>query len=72
MSTVENATLTDCYYEKKDWRLCKSEVSDSRRSHCILFALDTNPHAKAELKMEAFRQCWKRQGNDERTDSKKA
>ena len=24
----ENTKLTDCYYEKKDWRLCKDEVSD--------------------------------------------
>ncbi|KAL5412962.1 hypothetical protein PMIN03_004032 [Paraphaeosphaeria minitans] len=23
----ENMRLTDCYYEKKDWRLCKKEVS---------------------------------------------
>ncbi|KAF3050204.1 hypothetical protein E8E11_008296 [Didymella keratinophila] len=23
----ENAKLTDCYYEKKDWRACKAEVS---------------------------------------------
>lgn len=23
----ENAKLTDCYYEKKDWRVCKQEVS---------------------------------------------
>jgi cytochrome c oxidase assembly factor 4 len=23
----ENAKLTDCYYEKKDWRACKVEVS---------------------------------------------
>jgi hypothetical protein len=22
----ENAKLTDCYYEKKDWRACKQEV----------------------------------------------
>jgi hypothetical protein len=22
----ENAKLTDCYYEKKDWRLCTKEV----------------------------------------------
>ncbi|KAF1986980.1 CHCH domain-containing protein [Aulographum hederae CBS 113979] len=41
----ENAKLTDCYYEKKDWRECQSE-------------------------MAAFKQCWKRQGNDERTDTK--
>ncbi|KAK4452680.1 hypothetical protein QBC34DRAFT_377174 [Podospora aff. communis PSN243] len=43
----ENTKLTDCYYEKKDWRLCKAE-------------------------MERFRQCWKVQGNDERTDTKDA
>ncbi|KAF2444824.1 hypothetical protein P171DRAFT_520925 [Karstenula rhodostoma CBS 690.94] len=24
----ENMKLTDCYYEKKDWRLCKKETSD--------------------------------------------
>ncbi|KAK0744340.1 hypothetical protein B0T21DRAFT_280456 [Apiosordaria backusii] len=41
----ENAKLTDCYYEKKDWRQCKEE-------------------------MERFKQCWKSQGNDKRTDSK--
>ncbi|CAP66508.1 uncharacterized protein PODANS_4_3280 [Podospora anserina S mat+] len=41
----ENAKLTDCYYEKKDWRQCKEE-------------------------MEMFKQCWKMQGNDKRTDSK--
>ncbi|KAK4155591.1 hypothetical protein C8A00DRAFT_13355 [Chaetomidium leptoderma] len=41
----ENAKLTDCYYEKKDWRACKDE-------------------------MEQFRQCWKVQGNDKRTDMK--
>ncbi|KAI1490303.1 hypothetical protein F5X96DRAFT_669857 [Biscogniauxia mediterranea] len=22
----ENAKLTDCYYEKKDWRECKKEI----------------------------------------------
>ena len=22
----ENAKLTDCYFEKKDWRACKEEV----------------------------------------------
>lgn len=26
-STEENARLTDCYWEKKDWRECKDEVS---------------------------------------------
>ncbi|GAB7339259.1 hypothetical protein MBLNU457_5914t1 [Dothideomycetes sp. NU457] len=41
----ENTRLNDCFYEKKDWRACKSE-------------------------MEAFKQCWKRQGNDTRTDQK--
>lgn len=22
----ENAKMTDCYYERKDWRLCKAEL----------------------------------------------
>ncbi|KAF2712061.1 hypothetical protein K504DRAFT_400493 [Pleomassaria siparia CBS 279.74] len=43
----ENMKLTDCYYEKKDWRVCKKE-------------------------MEVFKECWKRNGNDKRTDAKKA
>ncbi|PPJ59916.1 hypothetical protein CBER1_08316 [Cercospora berteroae] len=43
----ENATLNDCFREKKDWRACKGE-------------------------MEAFKQCWKRQGNEGRTDQKDA
>ncbi|KAH7045289.1 hypothetical protein B0J12DRAFT_742214 [Macrophomina phaseolina] len=44
---VENSKMTDCYFEKKDWRACKKE-------------------------MEAFRECWKRQGNDQRTAMKDA
>lgn len=27
----ENAKLTDCYYEKKDWRLCKNEMERFRK-----------------------------------------
>lgn len=27
----ENTTLTDCYYEKKDWRKCKNEMERFRR-----------------------------------------
>ncbi|KAJ4412180.1 hypothetical protein N0V91_000648 [Didymella pomorum] len=27
----ENAKLTDCYYEKKDWRACKAEMEIFRR-----------------------------------------
>ncbi|KAI4831901.1 hypothetical protein E4T44_09504 [Aureobasidium sp. EXF-8845] len=42
---VENTRLNDCFFEKKDWRQCKSE-------------------------MEEFKQCWKKQGNDQRTDQK--
>ncbi|KAL2147514.1 hypothetical protein VTI28DRAFT_8769 [Corynascus sepedonium] len=26
----ENAKLTDCYYEKKDWRACKDEMERFR------------------------------------------
>lgn len=25
--SVENAKMTDCYYNTKDWRACKKEVS---------------------------------------------
>ncbi|KAF2761146.1 hypothetical protein EJ05DRAFT_497704 [Pseudovirgaria hyperparasitica] len=42
---VENARMTDCYYEKKDWRACKAE-------------------------MDAFRKCWAKHGNDQRTATK--
>ncbi|KAF1920966.1 hypothetical protein BDU57DRAFT_437567 [Ampelomyces quisqualis] len=27
----ENAKLTDCYYEKKDWRACKQEMEFFRQ-----------------------------------------
>ena len=27
--------LTDCYYEKKDWRVCKKEVSQTRLFSCV-------------------------------------
>ncbi|CAK7243211.1 MAG: hypothetical protein STHCBS139747_004722 [Sporothrix thermara] len=26
----ENAKLTDCYYEKRDWRACKNEMEKFR------------------------------------------
>ncbi|KAI0113354.1 hypothetical protein F4814DRAFT_343917 [Daldinia grandis] len=27
----ENTKLTDCYYEKKDWRACKKEFANGLR-----------------------------------------
>ncbi|RYN21518.1 hypothetical protein AA0112_g10236 [Alternaria arborescens] len=27
----ENAKLTDCYYDKKDWRVCKQEMEIFRQ-----------------------------------------
>jgi len=33
----ENAKLTDCYYEKKDWRACKQEVSRRRFPDGVAF-----------------------------------
>ncbi|RKF60427.1 Cytochrome oxidase assembly factor 4 [Erysiphe neolycopersici] len=47
---AENTKMNDCFYEKRDWRLCKDEVS--------------------LLKM--FKECWKRNKNDERTSTKDA
>ncbi|KAA6412788.1 MAG: CHCH domain-containing [Lasallia pustulata] len=44
---AEQTKMNDCYFEKKDWRLCKQE-------------------------MENFRECWKRRGNDQRTETKDA
>jgi len=43
----ENTKLNDCFFEKKDWRLCKKE-------------------------MEGFKNCWKKQKNNERTETKDA
>lgn len=33
----ENMKLTDCYYEKKDWRACKKEVSWGMGSARVFF-----------------------------------
>ena len=30
--TVENAKMTDCYYDTKDWRVCKKEVCAARNT----------------------------------------
>ncbi|KUJ20675.1 uncharacterized protein LY89DRAFT_695255 [Mollisia scopiformis] len=29
--SVENAKMTDCYFEKKDWRQCKDELETFRK-----------------------------------------
>jgi hypothetical protein len=39
----ENSKLTDCYYEKKDWRACKQEVSRRRFSRGVLSAAEMLP-----------------------------
>ncbi|KAH7323647.1 hypothetical protein BKA65DRAFT_598220 [Rhexocercosporidium sp. MPI-PUGE-AT-0058] len=28
---VENTKMTDCYWEKKDWRLCKDEMESFKK-----------------------------------------
>lgn len=33
--TAENTKMNDCYFEKKDWRLCKKEVSVSISDFCF-------------------------------------
>lgn len=66
----ENSKLTDCYYEKKDWRACKDEV---RRD--LHFQGDQRLDGRLTHRgeqMEKFRQCWKAQGNETRTDMKNA
>lgn len=66
--------MTDCYFEKKDWRACKDEVSE-------LFSLGPGQCEWVQIqlttvvdnaKMELFKACWKRHNNDQRTSTKDA
>jgi hypothetical protein len=74
--------MNDCYYDKKDWRVCKNEVSIESQCQRI-FLSGPSPNLIAPVlgdlqqradeslpQMEAFRQCWKRKGNEQRTQSK--
>ncbi len=58
--------LTDCYYEKKDWRSCKDEVTPSQAP--------LNPSVLGHLpnnhQMDKFRRCWLEKGNPRRTAAK--
>jgi cytochrome c oxidase assembly factor 4 len=79
--------LTDCYYDKKDWRACKKEVSGSFKlrsyvAHSATSRLPSHSIATATatltatilimFQMEVFRACWKRHNNDQRTATKDA
>ena len=66
----ENAKMTDCYYEKKDWRACKDEVCGFLVIQDWMAADETGCDCAGQ--MEKFRECWKAQGNDRRTDTKHA
>ncbi|KAB8069626.1 hypothetical protein BDV29DRAFT_161247 [Aspergillus leporis] len=67
--SVEQDKMNDCYFAKKDWRACKKEVSESfgfpRMGVLASQQLNSPP-------MEVFRECWKRNGNDQRTQTKDA
>lgn len=44
---VENTSLNDCFYEKKDWRACKkevclSEVFELRNMSLWIFTMEAN------------------------------
>lgn len=82
-ATEENTALNDCFYEKKDWRACKDEVgcfADAAPrafwlwacSSACLYSTDKQITDIEQLQMESFKQCWKRQGNNDRTDAKDA
>ncbi|EEH19807.2 hypothetical protein PABG_02066 [Paracoccidioides brasiliensis Pb03] len=58
---AEQLKVNDCYFEKKDWRACKKEP----------FVEPVTAY-RSILHMEAFRECWKRHGNEQRTESKDA
>jgi cytochrome c oxidase assembly factor 4 len=70
--------MNDCYFEKKDWRLCKAEVricSDLAMAACITWELDDENSVLTtlcEMQLENFKRCWKQQQNDKRTEMKDA
>ena len=68
---VENTRLNDCFYDKKDWRACKAEVSHGNVLKRI-WSQDAMDCILILCKMEAFKACWKKAGNDKRTDMKDA
>jgi cytochrome c oxidase assembly factor 4 len=78
----EQLRMNDCYYDKKDWRICRKEVClKVVELQCIFHSELENitPRQRIEKanlssfdQMEAFRECWKRQGNEVRTQSKDA
>ncbi|KAH1938661.1 hypothetical protein KXV68_001182 [Aspergillus fumigatus] len=64
---AEQDKMNDCYFTKKDWRLCKDEL---RFPPCLMYRRIGAD--KYVWQMEAFRECWKRKGNDQRTQTKDA
>ena len=76
----ENAKLTDCYFDKKDWRACTAEVSSLLFleqhvvSHfCTMPILcRTSWIDGVRGQMARFKACWKANNNDQRTESKDA
>ncbi|KAI5300188.1 hypothetical protein KEM56_002665 [Ascosphaera pollenicola] len=55
---AEQLKMNDCYFDTKDWRKCTEEGDSAVQ---LTFQQVT-----------AFRECWKRNGNNERTDTKDA
>lgn len=72
-SIAEQAKMNDCYFEKRDWRSCSKEASllnpngFAPRRRLPVLRLGADLHG---LQMEAFRECWKKKGNEQRTQSK--
>jgi cytochrome c oxidase assembly factor 4 len=56
--------LTDCYYEKKDWRACKAEVRFT-----VQLRDEHHWSTDSSRQMELFRECWKKHSNDVRTST---
>lgn len=81
----ENMRMTDCYYEKKDWRKCKDEVRRLRVASgrkgffffvflflFFFFFFFLLLLLLTGNQMEAFTKCWKAHGNDRRTSTQDA
>jgi len=86
--------MNDCYFEKKDWRVCSQEVSILLRqapTQLSRMVFVPRPNQKYQTPLEsfkknivgvsnadtagqmvAFKECWKRKGNDQRTETKDA
>ncbi|KAI5295180.1 hypothetical protein KEM52_002132 [Ascosphaera acerosa] len=73
---AEQLRMNDCYYDSRDWRKCTEEACHPPPASPYVMLHDTSRRltgpTRARLQVLAFRECWKRNGNNERTDARNA